>query len=317
MSKSRFISTPLFKTALIKTTWGPLFLLLFFFSPFTSFSFIVKSPSTYLCPYTRAGHSRSPVVPCPSHWPPSPAPGRTLIGQFPAGRRAGRDTWSSRGNMRPPVGPPRPCRWDMGATVPSGTAPSHRAGPARSRVVLQQGEIWLGFTTSFKVMIGNLKGKTFMAITSQCVTLEHGLGLVLVVGSAFCVYVMEQIWYAIRIQYVMDESILDWASIQLLFFNIDYQILVRPRGLPFSMYAPRGGSSLLYIWGPWRGGGGVLILHVEFKKAQCRPVEFKKCSCRPVEFKKCSCRTVEFKKCSCPMSLRPKIPCVALSILGV
>ena len=65
------------------------------------------------------------------------------------------------------------------------------------------------------------------------------------------------------------------------------------------------------------GGGGVLILHVEFKKAQCRPVEFKKCSCRPVEFKKCSCRPVEFKKCPCPMSLRPKIPHVALSILGV
>ena len=40
-------------------------------------------------------------------------------------------------------------------------------------------------------------------------------------------------------------------------------------------------------------GGGVLILHVDFKKAQCRPVKFKKCSCRPVEF----------KKCSCPMSL--------------
>ena len=35
------------------------------------------------------------------------------------------------------------------------------------------------------------------------------------------------------------------------------------------------------------GGGGVLILCVDFKKAQCRPVEFKKCSCRPVEFKKC------------------------------
>ena len=83
--------------------------------------------------------------------------------------------------------------------------------------------------------------------------------------------------------------------------------------------------------------GGVLILHVEFQKTQCRPVEFKKCSCRPVEFKKCSCRPVEFKKCSCrpvefkkcscrpveskkcscPMSLRPKIPHVALSILGV
>ena len=63
--------------------------------------------------------------------------------------------------------------------------------------------------------------------------------------------------------------------------------------------------------------GGVLSLHVKFKKPQCRPVEFKKCSCRPVEFKKCSCRPVEFKKCSCPMSLRPKIPHVALSILGV
>ena len=65
------------------------------------------------------------------------------------------------------------------------------------------------------------------------------------------------------------------------------------------------------------GGGGVLILHVEFKKAQCCPVEFKNCSCRPIEFKKCSCRPVYFKKCPCPMSLRPKIPHVALSILGV
>ena len=63
--------------------------------------------------------------------------------------------------------------------------------------------------------------------------------------------------------------------------------------------------------------GGVLISHVEFKKAQCRPVEFKKCSCRPVEVKKCSCRPVEFKEWSCPMSLRPNIPHVALSILGV
>ena len=63
--------------------------------------------------------------------------------------------------------------------------------------------------------------------------------------------------------------------------------------------------------------GGVMILHVEFKKAQCRPVDFKKCSYRPVEFKKCSCRPVEFKKCSCPMLLKPKIPHVALSILGV
>ena len=65
------------------------------------------------------------------------------------------------------------------------------------------------------------------------------------------------------------------------------------------------------------GGGGVLSLHVEFKKPQCRPVEFKKCSCRPVEFKKSSYRPVEFKKSSSPMSLRPKIPHVALSILGV
>ena len=29
-------------------------------------------------------------------------------------------------------------------------------------------------------------------------------------------------------------------------------------------------------------GGGGAILHVDFKKAQCRPVEFKKYSCRPV-----------------------------------
>ena len=36
------------------------------------------------------------------------------------------------------------------------------------------------------------------------------------------------------------------------------------------------------------GGGGVLILHVDFKKAHCRPVELKKCSCRPVDFKKMS-----------------------------
>ena len=39
--------------------------------------------------------------------------------------------------------------------------------------------------------------------------------------------------------------------------------------------------------------GGVLILHVDFKKAYCRPVEFKNLPCRPVEF----------KKCPCPMSL--------------
>ena len=32
--------------------------------------------------------------------------------------------------------------------------------------------------------------------------------------------------------------------------------------------------------------GGVLILHVDFKEAYCRPVEFKNWSCRPVEFKK-------------------------------
>ena len=79
----------------------------------------------------------------------------------------------------------------------------------------------------------------------------------------------------------------------------------------------RAKSHTVVLNGALDGEGGVLILHVEFKKAQCRPVEFKKCSCRPVEFKKCSCRTVEFKKCSCPMSLKPKIPHVALSILGV
>ena len=33
---------------------------------------------------------------------------------------------------------------------------------------------------------------------------------------------------------------------------------------------------------------GVLILHVDFKKAHCRLVEFKKCSCRPIDFKKMS-----------------------------
>ena len=43
--------------------------------------------------------------------------------------------------------------------------------------------------------------------------------------------------------------------------------------------------------GPLMGGG--LILHVDFKKAYCRPVEFKNWSCRPVAF----------KKCPCPMSL--------------
>ena len=36
------------------------------------------------------------------------------------------------------------------------------------------------------------------------------------------------------------------------------------------------------VWGPVKFGaldGGVLILHVDFKKAHCRPVEFKKCPC--------------------------------------
>ena len=50
-------------------------------------------------------------------------------------------------------------------------------------------------------------------------------------------------------------------------------------------------EALLFIWGPLTGGGGggggVLILHVDFKEAPCRPVEFNKCSCRPVKFKKC------------------------------
>ena len=32
------------------------------------------------------------------------------------------------------------------------------------------------------------------------------------------------------------------------------------------------------------GGGGVLILHVDSKKPNCRPVEFKKSSCHPVAF---------------------------------
>ena len=39
--------------------------------------------------------------------------------------------------------------------------------------------------------------------------------------------------------------------------------------------------------------GGVLILHVDFKKVYCHPVEFKNWLCHPVEF----------KKCPCPMSL--------------
>ena len=55
------------------------------------------------------------------------------------------------------------------------------------------------------------------------------------------------------------------------------------------------------------GGGGGPVLHVDFKKAQCRPVEFKKCPC-PMSLS---------LYISCRMSLRPKMPHVALSILGV
>ena len=69
-----------------------------------------------------------------------------------------------------------------------------------------------------------------------------------------------------------------------------------------------------HAWGPRRG---VLMSHVDFKQYVCRPVEFKKCSCRPVEVKKLPCPMPLSFHISCGMSLRPKIPHVALSILGV
>ena len=50
---------------------------------------------------------------------------------------------------------------------------------------------------------------------------------------------------------------------------------------------------IVYIYLSGALEGGVLILHVNFKKAYCRPVKFKKFSCHPVKF----------KKCPCPMSL--------------
>ena len=66
-----------------------------------------------------------------------------------------------------------------------------------------------------------------------------------------------------------------------------------------------------------RGGGGVPMSHVDFKKWLCRPVEFKKGPCRRVEFKRRPCRPVEFKKVPCRLSLRPKHGCVAVSMLRV
>ena len=64
-------------------------------------------------------------------------------------------------------------------------------------------------------------------------------------------------------------------------------------------------------------GGGVPMLHVDYKKRLCRPVEFDKRLCHPVDFKKGPCRPVDFKKWSSRMSLRSKNGCVAVSILGV
>ena len=47
------------------------------------------------------------------------------------------------------------------------------------------------------------------------------------------------------------------------------------------------------------------------------PLKFKKCSSRPVEFEKCPCHMSLSFSISDRMSLRPKMPHVALSILGV
>ena len=55
--------------------------------------------------------------------------------------------------------------------------------------------------------------------------------------------------------------------------------------------------------------------HVKFNKALCCPLNVKKCSRRPVEFEKCP-MSLPFS-ISDRVSLRPKMPHVALSVLGV
>ena len=66
----------------------------------------------------------------------------------------------------------------------------------------------------------------------------------------------------------------------------------------------------------WGLDRGVPMPHVIFKKWQCRPGALK-VPYHPVAFKKVLCHHVDFKKVPCRISLRPKMGCVAMSILGV